>query len=540
MAASPRRSVRSSRRVAGLHPSFDAAATGTTKDSRKPPKRRAKHPEIDGECPPSKKLKIEVQIEPRSQSSSRSLKVAKDITALRNKPPKNIVTPPDSAVSRTTNDDDDHTRLKVKRKQRNDAPRTNKIAKTIASEQVCPIDKRKLRSQDGGARFKSDLSLYFPGYEEIIGNEPKEPGTYFDFRENALCLTSTEFLALDTPIVAVDDSTPTNLRLHPSGPIKLLNGTGGRRSSAAHGQRGSSTEIGTSSPSKGSHYPKLYNAQVVDFSTLERAAKQSRDDPLPDSLYHKPHRRAERQEKQLRNIEKERAQHEKQHLERLLEGLMGPDWLKVMGVSGITESEKKEYEPKRDIFIREVAGLVEKFKVWKEEEKRRKAEKEQAVLAEEAGEQADEEDVGDIPDGGDGEFGQPAMIDAMSDGDPPDYSDVDAWAARQLHQEAIGATSRSPLKRQRLELPQIQKKQKASPPQPFTSFYSKPYLRAAAIGNHRRSGRSVTAFGHPIPDIPQRDFMPPLEVLNSEVVKARERSKRRLKRESKDPKEICK
>jgi Something about silencing, SAS, complex subunit 4 len=333
----------------------------------------------------------------------------------------------------------------------------------------------------------------------------------------------------------VDDSNPTNLRLHPSGPIKIQNGAGGRRGSAAHGQRGSSTEIGTSFPTKGVHYPKLYNAQVVDFSTLERAAKQSRDDPLPDSLYHKPHRRAERQEKQLRNIEKERAQHEKQHLERLLEGLIGPDWLKVMGVSGITESEKKEYEPKRDIFIREVAGLVEKFKVWKEEEKRRKAEKEQAVLAEEAEEQADEEDVEDVPDE---EFGQLTVIDTMSDGDPPDYSDVDAWAARQLHQEAIGATSRSSLKKQRLEQPQIQKKLKAPPPpQPFTSFYSKPYLRAAAIGNHRRSGRSVTAFGLPIPDMPQRDFMPPLEVLNPEVVKARERSKRRLKRETKDPKE---
>src|SRR5579862_3879535 len=188
MAASPRRSVRSSRRVAGLHPSFDASATGTIKDSRNPLKRRAKHPDtlqkIDSECPPSKKLKIEVQIEPRSQSSSRSLKVAKDTTALRtNKPPKNIVTPPDSAVSRTTNDDDDHARLKFKRKHRNDASKANKIAKTIDPEQMCPIDKRKLRSQDGGARFKSDLSLYFPGYEEIIGNEPKEPGTYSDFRE---------------------------------------------------------------------------------------------------------------------------------------------------------------------------------------------------------------------------------------------------------------------------------------------------------------------------------------------------------------------
>jgi hypothetical protein len=34
-------------------------------------------------------------------------------------------------------------------------------------------DKRKLRSQEG-TRFKSELSAYFPEYDEIIGNEPKE------------------------------------------------------------------------------------------------------------------------------------------------------------------------------------------------------------------------------------------------------------------------------------------------------------------------------------------------------------------------------
>ena len=37
-------------------------------------------------------------------------------------------------------------------------------------------DKRTLRSQDGGSRSKSELSLYFPNYEELISNEPKEPG----------------------------------------------------------------------------------------------------------------------------------------------------------------------------------------------------------------------------------------------------------------------------------------------------------------------------------------------------------------------------
>jgi hypothetical protein len=34
-------------------------------------------------------------------------------------------------------------------------------------------EKRKLRSQEG-TRFKSELLLYFPEYDEVIGNDPKE------------------------------------------------------------------------------------------------------------------------------------------------------------------------------------------------------------------------------------------------------------------------------------------------------------------------------------------------------------------------------
>ena len=46
----------------------------------------------------------------------------------------------------------------------------------VAHKTVKAVDKRTLRSQDGGSRSKSELSLYFPNYEELIGNEPKEPG----------------------------------------------------------------------------------------------------------------------------------------------------------------------------------------------------------------------------------------------------------------------------------------------------------------------------------------------------------------------------
>jgi hypothetical protein len=37
-------------------------------------------------------------------------------------------------------------------------------------------DKRSLRSQAGGSRLKSDLSIYFSNYDEVISGEEKEPG----------------------------------------------------------------------------------------------------------------------------------------------------------------------------------------------------------------------------------------------------------------------------------------------------------------------------------------------------------------------------
>ena len=39
-------------------------------------------------------------------------------------------------------------------------------------------DKRTLRSQDEGSRLKSELSIYFPNYEDIINDVPTEPGMF--------------------------------------------------------------------------------------------------------------------------------------------------------------------------------------------------------------------------------------------------------------------------------------------------------------------------------------------------------------------------
>ena len=258
--------------------------------------------------------------------------------------------------------------------------------------------------------------------------------------------------------------------------------------------------------------------------------RKNAKDPLDDSVYLKVHAREERKEKQLRNIEKERAMHEKFQLERLLEGLKGHDWLRVMGISGITDSEKRAYEPKRDHLIHEVRSLLDKFRLWKEEEKRRKAEREETIEEDKEDEDEDDGEDEEINDSADAE----AHDDSISDGDPPDYSDVDESAAKQLRLEAVMVTraqtghrlSAGPTKHPPQPPPTAMK--------PFTSFFEKPYLRAAALGKHRRSGRSRMAFGQPIPDVEERYFELPKEVKTTEAVLESGRRMRRSKRESRE------
>lgn len=270
----------------------------------------------------------------------------------------------------------------------------------------------------------------------------------------------------------------------------------------------------TTTPRKSS----LTSFQVIDFSAIGRHAYHISDDldPLDESVFLKPHRRAERQEKQLRNIEKERAQHEKVQLERLLDGLQGHDWLRVMGVTGITDGERKDWEPKRDYFIAEVKALVDKFRIWKEEEKRLKLEKEAALAAREE-EEVDEEEETE---------------DAGSPTDPGASSDIDTSAARQLQQEASSAAAkpkprpRAPPRPHGFVLPP-----EPEPNKPFTSFYAKPYQRAAAL-HKTRHGRSMTAFGHPIPDYAMEEFALPRDYLTPEALRAHARKRRRLRRES--------
>jgi hypothetical protein len=288
----------------------------------------------------------------------------------------------------------------------------------------------------------------------------------------------------------------------------------------------------------------LHNAQIIDLTSLVISPRRPIHDPLDAEIYYKAHRRAERAEKSARNSERERAQHEKVQLDRLLDGLKGPDWLKVMGITGVTESEKKLYEPKRALFTREVTALIKKFEDWKEEEKRQKERKKQEMR--EVEEQVDDGqgDADDEEEAEDEDESQPptqhGSAGSVSNYDgPTNYTshEVDALAARQLHQETT-STASGPKKKTESDalvtpILQLPPAPAPAPYKPFKSFYSKRHLRDAAVAGHRRS-RTITAFGEPVPELDEHEFELPPTILTEDAVRASSRRKRRQRRGSSD------
>lgn len=378
------------------------------------------------------------------------------------------------------------------------------------------------------------------------------------------CSHCVDILNLDTPIVIID----TDSRLLPQdGLDDRLPPSTAELSKLQPPQPASRTKNTQSSTSISiRHYghnlfTDLTDSQRIDFTFLEaRYNGKNVEDPLPDSHFLPAHKKAERLEKSIRNTEKGRAQHEKDQIIRLLNELQGHDWLRTMGVNGVTESKKRTFEPARDHFIRGCQAILEKFRLWSQEEKKRKLEKERALAeAEQQGEDDDddeddeEEDAEEIDEDDEdtsgneeepGEYEEDAEnvgtsemgdeedenADNVSDGDPPDYSDVDASIAKQLSEEASARVdyTTSNLKRSRGEHPTWSSEPYIS--KEFTSFFDKKHQRDAALNQKRRRGRSAMAWGHPIPDIPKDDFDLPEEYRDVETLKAHARQKRRARR----------
>lgn len=366
-------------------------------------------------------------------------------------------------------------------------------------------EKRTLRSQDEGPRLKSELAVYFPNYEDVMFDVPAED-------EDFLTVASTLYIADDTAKRKDGEPSPAKSgRADANGRRTSLNGS---RAPATRQRPVSS--MSNASPS-------------VNLEFLAKTSSETPEDPLTDAHFLKSHNRAERKEKQLRNIERERAMHEKVQLDRLLDGLQGHDWLRVLGITGITDGEAKKYERKRKYFIAEVRALIGKFAQWKEQEKKLRLRKEAAQARLDAIDEA---------------------ASTASSIDPPS-SDLNASASRQLQQETVNAVKASTSKAKgRMSLYAPSPASRAStpvsdradpvprtmlPPSPeilMTSFYAKRHLRDAALSKSRSTARNVTAFGHPVPDLDEQEFALPREFVTPDALRSNARDRRRRKRES--------
>lgn len=117
------------------------------------------------------RIAIEIDSRPKAQPKTRSLVINAKADAAPQRPasppkhPKPTATqtePPPPPLQKTTKH-----HQKVVNGIKHELDRLQPSSADLKAE------KRKLRSQEG-TRFKSELSAYFPEYDEVIGNEPKE------------------------------------------------------------------------------------------------------------------------------------------------------------------------------------------------------------------------------------------------------------------------------------------------------------------------------------------------------------------------------
>lgn len=175
MAAVPRQSLRSSTRRNSCLDEQPATAIHHNPSPDTPRKKRARESSSDeNERHAAKKQKLRLRA-PSLPKIASTREVAKALTAPSSKPAIEVVTHwPVSSRS-----------INAGQPLPNGVPTTTKTTYLTPKPDgsvlrgghgISEGEKRKLRSQDGGSRSKSELSLYFPNYEELVSVEPKETG----------------------------------------------------------------------------------------------------------------------------------------------------------------------------------------------------------------------------------------------------------------------------------------------------------------------------------------------------------------------------
>ncbi|KAI9668883.1 MAG: hypothetical protein M1831_000953 [Alyxoria varia] len=419
-------------------------------------------------------------------------------------------------------------------------PKRKKVFDT-AGEPSTPAgaqEKRSLRSRKGGtSHTKSDLAKYFPDLDEVLfvtdpdSNIPEFHTQLFIYNGPIDGYEAIE-LEIESTGPASNDGDECSASIDRTAVVKggpplelkqvLLDAPDPKQATSSNNVALHSGYGGEESTTK-SNKPRS-SVRKFDFSTTNAnsaTGKAAKTDPLDDDKYLGPHRRAEKKEKMVRNVEKEKALHEKSELERILAELKGSDWLRTLGIGGVTESEKRSFEPKRDLFVKRIKSLLQKFADWKTEEKQLEQGKDPKVSPKnnsrrslpnlkrkrEKDETETDQKLG----------GKRAKHDPV-----PDNEQDASVSQPQGKVETIYSPN---AKRVKTSAP----KEEQAIPKPFTSFFAKKHERDAALGGYRR-GRKVMAFGCPVPDPAEEYFELPEDIMTEKVKSSQERKRRRMNR----------
>ncbi|KAL7273993.1 hypothetical protein RUND412_003128 [Rhizina undulata] len=388
------------------------------------------------------------------------------------------------------------------------AQATSTAPRAPESTETKDEDKRVLRSQD--TIRKTDLSEWFMDEKEEedyeIPMEVLDEGATFRYTRRS---TSR----------ARHDGLTNGGGTHAAG---LPNGSNVDEPATVSPAQ-TSTPPGTADPHDTIPETRSVPIQTIDLEAEARAS-QSRvstriaADPLSDEHFIAHHRREEREEKRLRNIERERLAHDKQKLEEMLEKLQGPDWMKLFGVNGTgSKADKKEIERKRAQSIKYIEGVTKKYKEWKELERKQKLAKGGKLSRKNSQDRSTEEFEARSHQ----EYDEDSNDDFDSDQESDEASGFGrASGSEEDDEDDENGNQKPPVKTPRLILrirkpakftssSSASKEQKTPEPKAFTSFYKQPHMRKAAFSDWRRSGRLKTAFGHPVPEMPEKDFSLP-------------------------------
>ncbi|POS83780.1 hypothetical protein EPUL_003752 [Erysiphe pulchra] len=333
--------------------------------------------------------------------------------------------------------------------------------------------KWKLRSHEC-SRFKSELSVYFPEYDVVIGNKSEDD----------------QALNIDTPIVIFDSA----------------------KSSSHH----SLTEKNVDYPLidyPDSLFKQFNNADKVNFlDLLSSSDENSSQDLLCDAYFNTLHKKPYRAEKTIRNTDIERAQHDRVQVIRLLEGLQGQDWLRLMGVHGVSDSKKREYEAARQYFIRGCELIVAKFQVWRDEEKRQRLERDITLTVQLKKQQAQNKREKNVQ-----------------------YKDSDPSASKQHIYEST-AEPKVAISDSEIERGCRSKDEDIIQPyecnQKLTTV-SEPYINEVTLEGMKPIEIKNFAWGYPVPEIPEKEFNLPLELRDDRTLRAHARKKRLVERDKK-------